>query len=153
MYNILTYNNPGLKTLDVTTATGIGYKLIHKTAGVLEIGLSNIIITTAIANDAVSAIISLQLVRGGTTYTLATITLADGVAASTEVLWTPSTSVTLPGMNAGDTVDLTNNPFVELQDGDTIQTNVTTAGTDGSAAAGAYEANFIIRKSTLVGVN
>lgn len=150
--NLVTYNNPSLKTLDVTTATGIGYKVTVDSAGVLEIGLSNNIINTAVVNTTTDAIISLQVVRGATTYTLATATLANGTAAGQEFSWVPETAVTLPGQNEGSTTDLTDNPFFALASGDTVQTNVTTAGAGGTPA-GAYEANILIRKSTNVGDN
>lgn len=142
----MTLNNPGLKTLDVTTATGIGYKYVAPCAGNLHIGNSEVIVTTAIANDATAAVVSLQLVRSSTTYTLGTITFADDAVAGTGYKFTPSSSVTLPGDNFA--TDLRKNPFVPYASGDTIQTNITTAGTDGSAAAGAYETNIVIESAS-----
>lgn len=144
MQNRVTYNNPGLKTLDVTTATGIGYNFKAASAGVLQIGLSNLIVTTAIVNTSTPAVASLQLVRGGTTYTLATASFTDGAIVGQEIEWTPSTSVTLPGDNVA--TNLTDNPFINYITGDTVQVNVTTAGLGGTPA-GAFEANIVCDKA------
>jgi hypothetical protein len=145
--NLITLNNPGLKTLDVTTATGIAYKYVAPSAGSLHIALSEAIVTTAIVNTSDPAVVSLQLVRSGTTYTLGTISFVDAAVVGTTYKFTPSTSVTLPG----DTVatDLRKNPFVSFAIGDTIQTNVTTAGLGGTPA-GAYEVNIVIESAPIV---
>jgi hypothetical protein len=144
--NILTLNNPSLKTLDVTTATGIGYKYITDTKATLHLGLSHIVITLLVENTSTPAAVSLQLVRGGTTYTLATASIPTGSTAGQKIKFTPSTSIALPD---GITYNLTNNPFIALNAGDTIQTNVTTAGLGGTPA-GSYEVNIVIEDSGLV---
>jgi hypothetical protein len=143
--NMMTLNNPGLKTLDVTTATGIGYKYVAPCAGNLHIGNSEAIVNTAIVNTSTPAVLALQLVRGGTTYTLGTISFVDGAVVGTTYKFTPSNSVTLPGDNFA--TDLTRNPFVRFLTGDTIQTNITTAGLGGTPA-GAYEANIVIESAS-----
>ncbi len=139
--NVMTLNNPGLKTLDVTTATGIGYKYIAPCAGNLYICLSEVIVNTAIVNSSTPAVVALQLVRSGTTYTVGTISFVDGAAVGQTYKFTPSTSVTLPGESTA--TDLSKNAFIPYQTGDTIQTNITTAGLGGTPA-GAYEVNIVI---------
>jgi len=141
----MTLNNPGLKTLDVTTATGIGYKYISPCAGNLHIGLSEAIVTTAIVNTSTEAVASLQLVREATTYTLGTVSFADAAVVGTTYKFTPSTSVTLPGDNTA--TDLSKNPFVSFIEGDTLQVNVTTAGAGGTEA-GAFEVNLVIESAS-----
>jgi hypothetical protein len=143
--NVITLNNPSLKTLDVTTATGIGYKYVASCAGNLHIGNSEVIVTTAIVNTSTPAVVSLQLVRSGTTYTLGTISFVDGAVVGTSYKFTPSTSVTLPGDHFA--TDLSKNPFIPYASGDTIQTNITTAGLGGSPA-GAYEVNIVIESAS-----
>ena len=143
--NIMTLNNPGLKTLDVTTATGIAYRYVAPCAGNLHIGLSEAIVTTAIVNTSTPAVVSLQLVRNSTTYTLGTISFVDGAAVGTTYKFTPSTSVTLPGDSVAS--NLSHCPFVTFASGDTIQANVTTAGLGGTPA-GAYEVNIVIESAS-----
>lgn len=143
--NVMTLNNPGLKTLDVTTATGIGYKYVAPCAGNLHIGNSEVIVNTAIVNTSTPAVVALQLVRNSTTYTLGTISFVDGAVVGTTYKFTPSTSVTLPGDSVA--TDLSKNPFIAFQSGDTIQTNITTAGLGGTPA-GAYEVNIVIESAS-----
>jgi hypothetical protein len=90
-------------------------------------------------------VVSLQLVRSGTTYTLGTISFVDGAVVGTSYKFTPSTSVTLPGDHFA--TDLSKNPFIPYASGDTIQTNITTAGLGGSPA-GAYEVNIVIESAS-----
>jgi hypothetical protein len=144
MNNRVIYNNPGLKTLDVTTATGIGYALRVANKGTLHINLSNSIVNTAIVNTSTPAVASLQLIRGGTTYTLATQSFVNGAIVGQEVDFTPATAVALPS----GTIDFTRAPFLELEIGDVIQTNITTAGLGGTPA-GAYEVNLVIDKASV----
>lgn len=143
--NIMTLNNPGLKTLDVTTATGIAYKYVAPCAGNLHIGNSEVIVTTAIVNTSTPAVVSLQLVRSGTTYTLGTISFVDASVVGTVYKFTPSTSVTLPGDSVAS--NLSHCPFIPFASGDTIQTNVTTAGLGGTPA-GANEVNIVIESAS-----
>jgi hypothetical protein len=144
MNNRVTLNNPGLKTLDVTTATGIGYKYVAAGSGNLHLNLSHNIITVLVENTSTPAVISLQLVRSATTYTLATASVPNASAVGTEIDFTPSSSIALPD---GITYDLRKNPFVSFISGDTIQTNVTTAGAGGTPA-GSYEVNIVIDKAS-----
>ena len=143
--NIMTLNNPGLTPLDVTTATGIAYKYVAPCAGNLHIGNSEVIVTTAIVNTSTPAVVSLQLVRSGTTYTLGTISFVDASVVGTVYKFTPSTSVTLPGDSVAS--NLSHCPFIPFASGDTIQTNVTTAGLGGTPA-GAYEVNIVIESAS-----
>jgi hypothetical protein len=144
----VTYNNPGNKTLDNThTATGIHYKLVVSSAGVLQISLSNCIVGTAVVNTSAPGVASLQLVRSSTTYTLATATFVDAAVNGQEIEFIPSSSVTLPGDSVA--TDLRKNPFIALQVGDTVQVNLTTAGTGGSVA-GTYESNIVIDKASVI---
>ena len=139
MQNRITYCPIG--TADVITATGVGYKFKAPCPGNLHIGLSYNVIETTVATGTALAVIALQVVRGSSTYTLGTFSPANGaVAFETTLIWTPDTSELI----GNETFNFTENPFFELQTGDLIQTNVTTAGTDGTAAAGAYRSYFVI---------
>jgi hypothetical protein len=89
----------------------------------------------------------LQLVRSSTTYTLATATFVDAAVNGQEIEFIPSSSVTLPGDSVA--TDLRKNPFIALQVGDTVQVNLTTAGTGGSVA-GTYESNIVIDKASVI---
>lgn len=128
---------------DVLTSTGIGDLITIDAAGVLDVRKCFARVSTLLATDTIAPILSLQLVRSATTYTLGTITFAEADAVGKQRHVAPSTSVTLPGDNQATNLD--GDPFVTLQSGDTVQWNVTTAGTDSGAAAGAYFGFFVIQ--------
>ncbi len=142
MESRVTIHNPGLTAPDVVETTGIGAQYVAPSDGQLHIGLSQIGITELTALDTTDAVVSLQLVRSATTYTLGTITVTDAVAVGTYLTFVPSSSVTLPGDDFA--TDLTGNPFIDFKSGDTIQCNVTTAGADAGTASGEFVAEFVV---------
>lgn len=110
-----------------TTSTSNLVTLSPSRSGVLSIADTAVRVVTQIDNDATAAV--LQLLKDSTE--LGTITLSDSLAKGEQKFFTPTSTYLA-------------NPYVTFTSSNDLKIKVKTAGTDGSAAAGAVEGLFAI---------